>query len=135
MQISNNILRSLGKEDISLYSSPLYIMKTKFQHSHFLVAGAIFGWVFNAHSTTVKTLTQGWYFQHGELQESDFEAELQIEDWQSVIIPHDWAIGGPFETAPDIHGGTGRLPWQESRVIELSCSSQKMQPTNVLPRF
>ena len=29
--------------------------------------------------------------------------------WESVVVPHDWAIGGPFlETGP--YGGMGRLP-------------------------
>ncbi|MBN1300514.1 MAG: DUF4982 domain-containing protein [Melioribacteraceae bacterium] len=33
-------------------------------------------------------------------------------DWQSVNLPHDWAINGPFSEGPDpeVGGGMGRLP-------------------------
>ena len=30
--------------------------------------------------------------------------------WQTVEVPHDWAISGPFN--PEGYGGTGKLPWQ-----------------------
>ena len=30
--------------------------------------------------------------------------------WQTVEVPHDWAISGPFD--PEGNGGTGKLPWQ-----------------------
>ena len=30
--------------------------------------------------------------------------------WQTVEVPHDWAISGPFD--PEAYGGTGKLPWQ-----------------------
>ena len=30
--------------------------------------------------------------------------------WQTVEVPHDWAISGPFD--PEGAGGTGKLPWQ-----------------------
>ncbi len=60
----------------------------------------------------IQPLTHGWFFQKGALSESDFDPELTTEQWESVSVPHDWAIAGPFDTTPDIHGGTGRLPWQ-----------------------
>ncbi|MFC1763177.1 glycoside hydrolase family 2 TIM barrel-domain containing protein [Planctomycetota bacterium] len=31
--------------------------------------------------------------------------------WQTVRLPHDWAIAGPFD--PDGDGHTGKLPWRD----------------------
>ena len=42
-----------------------------------------------------------------------FEAaapEFDDEGWQTVEVPHDWAISGPFD--PEAPGGSGKLPWQ-----------------------
>jgi beta-galactosidase len=40
--------------------------------------------------------------------------DFDDESWISVDTPHDWAISGPFYTAPDnesiVGGGMGRLP-------------------------
>ncbi|KAJ0116362.1 hypothetical protein J7T55_007342 [Diaporthe amygdali] len=37
------------------------------------------------------------------------QANFDDSSWDSVTLPHDWAIKGPFG-APDISGGMGRLP-------------------------
>ncbi|KAJ1323418.1 beta-galactosidase [Microdochium nivale] len=37
------------------------------------------------------------------------QASFDDSGWQSVNVPHDWAINGPFG-APGISGGMGRLP-------------------------
>lgn len=37
------------------------------------------------------------------------QADFDDSSWESVTIPHDWAISGPFG-APGISGGMGRLP-------------------------
>ena len=37
------------------------------------------------------------------------QASFDDSGWQSVDLPHDWAIAGPFG-APGISGGMGRLP-------------------------
>lgn len=37
------------------------------------------------------------------------QASFNDASWQSVDLPHDWAIAGPFN-APGISGGMGRLP-------------------------
>jgi hypothetical protein len=65
-----------------------------------------------AHASSVQTLTHGWWFQHGAMQASDFETNARPDGWQVVRVPHDWAIAGPFDETPNIHGGTGRLPWK-----------------------
>lgn len=51
----------------------------------------------------------------GKSPGSDFEyTQLNFDDsqWQSVTIPHDWAISGPFYKGEDpvVGGGMGRLP-------------------------
>ena len=45
----------------------------------------------------------------------DFVQEaFNDSDWETVNLPHDWAIGGPFYTGPEgqntVNGGMGRLP-------------------------
>lgn len=45
---------------------------------------------------------------------SFIQPSFNDEAWESVKLPHDWAIGGPFYTGPDppVGGGMGRLPVQ-----------------------
>ncbi len=48
---------------------------------------------------------------------SDFsfvQGDFNDESWESVDLPHDWAINGPFykEANPVVGGGMGRLPVQ-----------------------
>lgn len=40
------------------------------------------------------TLNEGWQFSKGTLD--------QAEGWQTVRVPHDWAIYGPFDRANDL---------------------------------
>ncbi|MCM1450534.1 MAG: DUF4982 domain-containing protein [Clostridiales bacterium] len=42
----------------------------------------------------VTTLTDDWQFSKGSLDE--------VQEWQSVRVPHDWAIYGPFDQANDL---------------------------------
>ena len=60
---------------------------------------------------TVTSLCGDWEFV------KDPTAKLAITDaafasakWQTVEVPHDWAIAGPFD--PAAGGGTGKLPWR-----------------------
>ncbi len=50
---------------------------------------------------TVKELDTNWKFQKG-----DFENAIKIEfddsKWETVSVPHDWAIYGPFDKEVDI---------------------------------
>ena len=48
---------------------------------------------------------------------SDFpfvQSNFNDESWETVDLPHDWAINGPFykEANPEVGGGMGRLPVQ-----------------------
>jgi len=46
---------------------------------------------------------------------SDFpfvQPDFDDSEWETVNLPHDWAIAGPFQTGenPEVGGGMGRLP-------------------------
>ena len=43
---------------------------------------------------TTETLTDGWQFAKG--------APDEATEWQSVRVPHDWAIYGPFDINNDL---------------------------------
>ena len=60
-------------------------------------------------SREVTTLQTGWRFQRGSHPEA---AQPGFDDsaWESVSVPHDWAIAGPVIPGGD--GNTGKLPWQ-----------------------
>jgi beta-galactosidase len=62
-----------------------------------------------AQERIVETLQSGWKFSRGE-NEAAFNESFDDSEWQDVIVPHDWAIAGPF--IPDGDGFTGKLPWK-----------------------
>lgn len=51
----------------------------------------------------------GWTFKKGAHPEAKIP-EFEDSSWQSVHLPHDWAIAGPFD--PEAEGSTGKLPWK-----------------------
>lgn len=55
------------------------------------------------------TLTSGWKFSLGP-NENATKINLDDSKWQSITVPHDWAIAGPFDINGD--GNTGKLPWK-----------------------
>ncbi len=57
----------------------------------------------------IQTLTTGWKFYSGP-NENAASINCDESDWQSISIPHDWAITGPFD--PDGDGNTAKLPWK-----------------------
>lgn len=78
---------------------------------------------------TETVLRDGWRFSRGEQLDSIAPAQTNYNDkkWQSVQIPHDWAISGPFDKeidkqlvaieqngekeATEKTGRSGSLPW------------------------
>ena len=60
---------------------------------------------------TVVSLCGDWKFAKDPSAALDASAAA-FDDaaWQTVEVPHDWAISGPFN--PEGYGGTGKLPWQ-----------------------
>ena len=54
-------------------------------------------------------LKTDWKFIKGS-QENAHLVDFDDSQWQTVSIPHDWAITGPFILDGD--GSTGKLPWK-----------------------
>ncbi|WP_159520687.1 glycoside hydrolase family 2 TIM barrel-domain containing protein [Sunxiuqinia indica] len=50
-----------------------------------------------------------WKFTKGNPENAN-SVSFDDSSWESVKIPHDWAIAGPFD--PNGNGGTGKLPWK-----------------------
>ncbi len=52
---------------------------------------------------------KGWKFTKGNPPNA---SAVSFDDsmWESVKVPHDWAITGPFD--PNGNEGTGKLPWR-----------------------
>ncbi|WP_407989424.1 glycoside hydrolase family 2 TIM barrel-domain containing protein [Porphyromonas pogonae] len=58
-------------------------------------------WGISAQSRIVKTLEEGWKFTRQD--KPDFSAvNYNDTKWQSVTVPHDWAIYGPFSYKNDM---------------------------------
>jgi len=57
----------------------------------------------------VITLQTGWKFAKGS-NDKAFEMSFDDSKWQSVSVPHDWAISEA--TLVDGDGNTGKLPWK-----------------------
>ena len=56
---------------------------------------------------------EGWKFVKDATTNHALRAEAPGFDdsaWESVRVPHDWAISGPFDESQG--GGTGKLPWK-----------------------
>ena len=45
-----------------------------------------------------------------EWKNGDWQFSKDAKTWQTVAVPHDWAIAGPFN--PEENGGSGKLPWR-----------------------
>ena len=50
---------------------------------------------------TVKTLDENWKFKKGDF-ENAFEVPFNDSKWETVSVPHDWAIYGPFDKEIDL---------------------------------
>lgn len=46
------------------------------------------------------TFKKGWKFIQGEVQ-NGWKENLDVSGWQDVVVPHDWAIYGPFSIDND----------------------------------
>lgn len=72
-------------------------------------------------------LSEGWRFTRSAKTEEMIKADFDDSGWQTVSVPHDWAITGPFDNnidkqtvaieqngekvATEKTGRTGSLPW------------------------
>lgn len=55
------------------------------------------------------TLHRDWKFAKGQHDDA-YRVDFDDSAWETVMVPHDWAIAGPF--IPDGDGNTGKLPWK-----------------------
>ncbi|MCV9387360.1 DUF4982 domain-containing protein [Reichenbachiella ulvae] len=53
-----------------------------------------------AQKTEVIQLKEGWKFHKGE-EVSAYQVDFNDSKWESVVVPHDWAIYGPFDKEVD----------------------------------
>jgi len=58
----------------------------------------------------VTTLQTGWRFALGDHPGAEAPS-FDDSAWETVQVPHDWGIGGPF--LPELSGSTGKLPWRD----------------------
>jgi beta-galactosidase len=52
---------------------------------------------------------RSWFFHLGDVQGAQ-AVDYDASDWQSVNLPHDWSIFGPFDPEAPSGGGGGYLP-------------------------
>jgi beta-galactosidase len=62
-----------------------------------------------AQKRTCQSLQEDWRFHLGAATYAE-QPNFDDSDWEAVRVPHDWAIGQPFEVDGD--GSTGKLPWK-----------------------
>lgn len=90
-----------------------------------LILFAVCG-ILNINARTELTLEKGWKFAKGDFQNA-MKPDFDDLSWQSVTVPHDWAIYGPFDKNIDMQvvrieqnnekkatektGRTGALPY------------------------
>jgi len=53
----------------------------------------------------VRRLETGWRFRRGDVDGGE-DPQLDDGDWETVDVPHDWSIEGPFD--PDAPGGAAQ---------------------------
>jgi beta-galactosidase len=74
------------------------------------LAGVLPAWAQQPESPReVVTLQTGWRFARGSHPQA-VQPGFDDSQWESVSVPHDWAIEGPF--MPDGDGSTAKLPWK-----------------------
>ena len=105
-------------------------------------------WTLTAEAQRTETLLQeGWQFHLGEIENIQSIGH-DDEDWESVTIPHDWAIKGPFDRKNDLQkvavtqngetiatwktGRSGGLPWAGIGWYKISFDASKTGRTTLL---
>ncbi|GAB4251733.1 MAG: hypothetical protein Kow00109_27390 [Acidobacteriota bacterium] len=58
----------------------------------------------------IDSFDEGWRFLRGEAPAEVHELGFDDSGWESIRLPHDWAIRGPFD--PQADGYAGKLPWR-----------------------
>src|SRR4029079_15748233 len=60
-------------------------------------------------SAKAQDLHSDWRFAKGEHAGAEV-AEFDDASWSAVLVPHDWAIAGPFD--PNENGFAAKFPWR-----------------------
>ena len=67
----------------------------------FTLLSLVFVCVYGGDVRTRTSLEKGWKFSKGDYPEA-IQSEFDDSRWQSVTVPHDWAIYGPFDRNNDL---------------------------------
>ena len=70
------------------------------QLSHLILVLIVFPQVVFAQVRVVQELDTNWQFQKGNVDNA-FEVNFDDAKWETVTVPHDWAIYGPFDKEID----------------------------------
>ena len=62
----------------------------------FLLVFIAFTAIAFSQARVVKVLDAHWKFQKGNVEDA-FKTNFNDSKWESVTVPHDWAIYGPFD--------------------------------------
>ncbi|MCD8337472.1 MAG: DUF4982 domain-containing protein [Lachnospiraceae bacterium] len=54
----------------------------------------------------IMTLNEGWRFHYGDVSEAWYKG-YDDQDWENVVLPHDWSVHMPFQK--EYSSGTGYL--------------------------
>jgi len=90
------------------YQSNHVIMKRNIQHL-ILFIFILLSAISNAQVREIVELKSNWKFAQGP-QKKAVDINFDDSKWETVNIPHDWAIAGPF--IENGEGNTGKLPWK-----------------------
>lgn len=84
-------------------------MKINLNHPCISICFFLIGMLTHSQTQQVRTLSDDWKFFRGA-QDQPTAVNYDDSSWESVKIPHDWAIAEPF--IMDGNGDTGKLPWK-----------------------
>ena len=59
----------------------------------------LLAWMVAAQQRTETLLEKNWRFTKGDVAEA-MKPEFDDTKWETVTVPHDWAIYGPFDPYP-----------------------------------
>lgn len=102
----------LKKEGSKCITFSIIHLKTVLILCHAICLGSGIAIASEAKNTNVPreiNFNHNWKFMKGENQGAE-AMDFDASEWQSLRLPHDWAISGPFDPSGD--GSTGKLPWQ-----------------------
>lgn len=83
-------------------------MKTQYKLLLFVLLSFSF-YASEAQTREIYTLKTGWKFLKSN-PENASAINFNDASWETISLPHDWAIGGAFIVDGD--GNTGKLPWK-----------------------